>query len=998
MNFNEWFNGNRLGLDFGIKGVGIAVVQGRRVLFAQSLLNLAHPSLEDRRGHRRSRRTHRSRQRRLKEFRKHCIEHGLLDPVFLAHTSDAPHPLIAGRHTPDPRWADLQAVRERLRNGHGSPEDFVRFCYDLCRRRGYTYDSVEDMVLKAVRLYRGKQPTPAKVEEKLLEEFSDACMPQDIVKHILEILDDNDYGSLIAVGSSLRGALDQAVHRDAGSRKSRTKRPRVAVEKELQDVCDKNPVFAGHQAAILKIINWQPRPMRIDNRASTMWKCSWCEERWRPRLKNLAEDKDPEIRDGLLMEAILNLRHKAARDAAESARPWWAKNIQDAVKKKGNIPTEEIRQQVLKGLKEIAPTAGRKDVLSNIRDIFKEYKLADKEVEKFADLLRPRAKEEGRSKRCRECIKLGAKAKSLEDYLRIREMVMNRKKSKQKAVGMEAWVERCVNAIRRTLFYKDPKGKLRFRYGSLQTISLEVPRYDPEEDKSSRQREEDNRQRRAWPFLKQRWWQQGGRDGKKAACIYCGEASFNPREETLSDGSIKYSLPAGFQREHIFPRGGSYNGQDLQINLVVACEKCNDAKGEKTPFVWKDTIPNGWDKFKERVKSSNLTAPTKELLLSELATFPDPLDLLAKTGAVRKVLADRLKTLFADAGIDLTDQKIVFVDGWTTQLARRSWNSVVDAKGNKIENFPRKDRSDPANHAQDAVLAAAVPPHYLRRRGEWLVRERTDILSTGRPAPDWAPHWPEYCAKTKRRPLSMDLTRRRYSWHAQQWDDSIFRRDKDEKFLIRKKLDKVNPDRLPPSLGWAKEQILRVRGEIGKIKKRTDIRGREKEEEIEKIYTSVLDTAGRTVRGLTVYADDVGATNSTEAPPGSKRWRKTLTSRPWVGLRQNSEDQSIQIVLPSAPDAGPPADMWILRLGTIVWLKQDIQSMIDKKRHIWKRGWYRLTKIAGDGAAITVEPCDQPLPFVIKGKKKEDRDLSLRGENLKLLRYPVEVSSQPSTA
>ncbi|MCP9470227.1 MAG: hypothetical protein NNA31_09550 [Nitrospira sp.] len=785
-------------------------------------------------------------------------------------------------------------------------------------------------------------------------------MPAAARERIEGILRDGGYGKLLESGTDLERTLEEAVARPSDARQPGVKRPREAVRKELEQACRANPHFAAHEAAIWEIINWQPRPLRIDNRASTMRKCSWCGKNWRPRLLNVAQDKDPSVRDGLLLEAIHNLRHKASKEQVTNISPWWHTARAKGFKKKGIPPSDETLQRVLAELKTIPPNADRPEVLKALGQIFKKHQLADTEKEKFADLLRPREKEEGRSQRCRECIKLGASATSPEDYRNIRSMVQANRQEAVTAGRLEQWLDQCVKAIRRALFYTDPKGKTRSRYGSISMISLEVPKYDPDEGKSVKQRLETNQLRRAWPFLRQRWHEQ------KGVCIYCGQRAFTLVEETRADGSIRYRLPAGFEEEHIFPRNEQFQGDDRQNNKVIACDTCNRSLKERlTPWHWLKGQPEHWQELEQRVRQSFLPRATQELLLSQEDRYPDPVALLARSGQIRKLLAIKLKQLFREVGQELPDHAISFVDGATTQLARREWRIIRGSDGNVLANFEPKDRDNPAHHAQDAALSAGIPPHYLRQVGAWLLPDR------GVPKPAFAPHWASYEADKKRKPLSIDLTRRRYDWHAQQWDDSIYGRDGAGRFFVRKTIAKVDPDQLPPGSEWAQEALASGITEL-------TVPGTEKK-----------------VKALKVYPTDVGPTSMQEERPGSGRWRKTLLARAWVALRQT--DGQVELRLPDAGEARkkPSREQgwWTLERGNLVWLKKAQQREVGGVPCTWLEGWYRLTKISGKGDGLSFEPCDQSLPYTVskkKGKeKKEYRDLTLNKKDLRLLRWPV---------
>ena len=51
------------------------------------------------------------------------------------------------------------------------------------------------------------------------------------------------------------------------------------------------------------------------------------------------------------------------------------------------------------------------------------------------------------------------------------------------------------------------------------------------------------------------------------------------------------------------------------------------------------------------------------------------------------------------------------IDGRTTTQLRKSWLKKADES---TDNFPPKNRWDLTNHAQDAALIAACPPHTWR--------------------------------------------------------------------------------------------------------------------------------------------------------------------------------------------------------------------------------------------------------------------------------------------
>ncbi|GEM_PF-1492676 len=248
-----------------------------------------------------------------------------------------------------------------------------------------------------------------------------------------------------------------------------------------------------------------------------------------------------------------------------------------------------------------------------------------------------------------------------------------------------------------------------------------------------------------------------------AKCIYCG-----------SSIGIENS-----QIEHIFPesRGGPF----LDYNLTLACSRCNPAqdsktngwqgKDNRTPFEWIERDKGGpvtWQRFEERVQSLPMPQRKKEILLSKEESYPDNPTALARAGGRCRQFIEELKAMLQEHGISqdqIADNyatgKLVIqtIEGWTTSKLRASWQNHLDGR----PNFPRKNDRDLHNHAQDAVVIAACPPHTWRETLFTETRIVDGKLVPGLAPFELAPDWSAFSAGLSA-PLVRLLGRYRLNW------------------------------------------------------------------------------------------------------------------------------------------------------------------------------------------------------------------------------------------
>ena len=275
------------------------------------------------------------------------------------------------------------------------------------------------------------------------------------------------------------------------------------------------------------------------------------------------------------------------------------------------------------------------------------------------------------------------------------------------------------------LFIKGKRGPEAWRYGPASILSFEVPEPQTERLKPGQvaERKEGSFKDRLLKEL----------DGK---CVYCGNDAVD--------------------KDHIFPR--SKGGPDLWDNLVATCKSCNDAKGDRTPFHWFGSDAVKWRDFSKRVESLPVSPRKKQLLLNDTADFlggdPTP---LARVGARPRQFVAELRTLFESYGVPeprLNYERgkchVQLVRGRLTSKLRESWR--VDANGKP--NFPSKNSFDLYNHAQDAALVAACPPHTWRDRifimeGERPGFDGAPVIKPGLAISELAPSWAAFMQNRK---------------------------------------------------------------------------------------------------------------------------------------------------------------------------------------------------------------------------------------------------------
>jgi hypothetical protein len=743
---NDFLPTVRVGIDFGEGAGGIAVVKGQQILHAETYVDFHETTLEKRRQLRRGRRTRHSKKMRLARLRSWILRQKLPDGSRL------PDPYVVMRslrlhaqpgvyENPQadplkaPSWIDL------VKEGRGDAEAFVKALTLIFQKRGYKWDAIalEEMTdsklkdfLTTARIPNDELYADVRAQIKRREDDSDdpvrgkgRVSPAELLE-LLEKARNRQQHPRQAEHRSVKVAeLMEAI---AGFGKS-ADIPPATLQRWQQELCGLTTENGKEKFGLL---NKVLRPARFENRLRTG--CAWCGKPT-PR-KN-------KVRHVAYCAAVCNLRIREGRRVrrlnkveAEVFWNWWA--LREAAlaqeKVRAGKPLEEEAKKRAKGAD--APKH------ETIKKHLQRLGAQDKMARQISDLLwNEDAK--GRASLCRRHLEDAALGKTMKDA-----GVEWQNISVRKAPNpcRERHDKRVLHRLEQILFRPGESGENAWRYGPVRFITLEVPMPQTEQARKG-----EMKTRKPEPFMVRVAKETGG------VCIYCDPANARPAED----------------KDHVFPQ--SRGGPDVWDNFVPACKACNKEKDNRTPFEWLGDSPR-WPAFTARVNEladKGVPAPAepeeagkkktlsprfirigdrkRTLLLSTESEYPENPTALAHVGARPRQFVVELGQLFRSRGVkppridyQLGEPSVQRIDGRTTTQLRKSWLKKADEV---TDNFPPKNRWDLANHAQDASLIAACPPHTWRDTifchraarpnfaGQWLEQ---DGLAVHDLAPDWA--------------------------------------------------------------------------------------------------------------------------------------------------------------------------------------------------------------------------------------------------------------------
>lgn len=734
----------RVGMDFGEGAGGIAVVRGNKILHAETYVDFHETTLEQRRQLRRGRRTRSAKKMRLARLRSWVLRQRLPDGSRLTDPYTVmrdPHYHVqpgvfetAGRNPAEaPSWVDL------AKQGKTNAAGFVKALTLIFQKRGYKWDAIA------------------------LEEMSDAKLKDFLAS--ARIPNDELYAAVKAqierrkqepdhpVRGKPRVPPDELVELLERAR-GRPRQPRLAEHRdvkaaELVEVVEGFGRAAGlspqtverWQKELCGLLNKILRPARFENRLRTG--CAWCGK---------PTPRKSKVRHIAYAAAVCNLRAREGRvtrplTSAERGTfwGWWelrertAEHEDSAARPSGSGAKEKPLPK-----KDTVPK------LAGIEGHLKRLGAQVKMARQIYDLLW-NSEPKGRTGLCNQHLEMAAKGATMKDA-GVQWQTISVRKSPNPC--RERHDERVLHRVEQILFKPGERGEAAWRYGPVGFVTLEVPAPQTE-----RARKGEQKQRKVEPFMERLAKETGG------VCIYCDPAKPRPAET----------------KDHIFPH--SRGGPDVWDNLVPACKHHNDQKGDRTPWEWLGGSETEWRSFVARVEAlardgvpeaaqdgdGGKKKPTgrvriserkRQLLLLEDHDYPENPTPLAHVGSRPRQFVSALGALFKRNGVkppridyQLGEPLVQRIDGRTTAQLRKSWLKEADET---TDNFPVKDPWDLLNHAQDAALIAACPPHtwretiFCRRAvrpvygGRWAEQ---DGLAVHELAPDWAEYmggrtWP----------------------------------------------------------------------------------------------------------------------------------------------------------------------------------------------------------------------------------------------------------------
>lgn len=734
----------RVGIDFGESAGGIAVVQGNRILHAETYVDFHGSDLEQRRQLRRGRRTRNAKKMRLARLRSWVLRQKLPSGVRL------PDPYVVlndprfhvqpgifktpGKNPSDvPSWIDL------AKQGNVDTHGFVRALTLIFKKRGYKWDAIELQKMTDDKLKDF-------LEKARVSSDNLASTIRDEIERRRANPDDSARGRKRVPPDQLVDLLSEA--------RGRKPQPRVAEHRSVKEA-DLQSIMEGFgssmdlskdmiqrwQRELCGLLNKVVRPARFENRLKST--CAWCEKKTPRKSK---------VRKVAFEAAVRNLRVREGR-VVRPLRPeefvvfmqWWDLRGQNSESRQTGSPQKRSR----KDSSQAAPKLMA--IQSHLRKLGAQEQMA----RQISDLLW-NDEPDGRASLCEEHLAEAAQGRTMKDAVGEWHRMKVRKAPNP---CREQHDKRVLHRLEQILFKPGKQGEEAWRYGPVQFITLEVPKPQTEQ---ARKREQ--KLRKPEPFFDRLKHETDG------TCLYCDL----PVPRLAED------------KDHIFPQ--SRGGPDVWDNLVPVCRACNTAKGSQTPYEWLSSDSERWKRFAQRVETIaikgveieredgrkdlvRISDRKRALFLSQDADYPENPTALAHVGARSRQFVVDLGALFKKREViaptvnfELDHPFVQRIDGRTTTQLRKSWLEKADG----ADNFPLKNDRDLFNHAQDAALIAACPPHTWR---ETIFRYRASrprwdgkvIEQDGLAVPELAPDWVEYLER-RTWPLVKVLGRYPINW------------------------------------------------------------------------------------------------------------------------------------------------------------------------------------------------------------------------------------------
>ncbi len=217
--------------------------------------------------------------------------------------------------------------------------------------------------------------------------------------------------------------------------------------------------------------------------------------------------------------------------------------------------------------------------------------------------------------------------------------------------------------------------------------------------------------------LKYRLWQELGTDSFARACVYCGKTI---SATDLFDGTVEV--------EHILPYARTL--LDGPSNLTVSHKRCNNVKGNRTPFEAFCGNPSGYsyEEIMRRVNRVFRHNPRKREKFAEhsmdgVCDLPGFLQRQATDNAFIARAAKRyLQAICSGDNIWVTNGRL-------TYEARRAWGiDTLLTRKSAIREGALKNRLDHRHHALDALVIALMSRSIIQETARRSAREQKIIF------------------------------------------------------------------------------------------------------------------------------------------------------------------------------------------------------------------------------------------------------------------------------
>ncbi|OJI07263.1 MAG: hypothetical protein BK997_03320 [Candidatus Micrarchaeum sp. ARMAN-1] len=716
--FNSAF---KLGIDLGTKTGGVALVKDNKVLLAKTFLDYHKQTLEERRIHRRNRRSRLARRKRIARLRSWILRQKIygkqLPDPYKIKKMQLPNGVRKGEN-----WIDLVVSGRDL-----SPEAFVRAITLIFQKRGQRYEEVakeiEEMSYKEFSTHI--KALTSVTEEEFTALAAEIERRQDVVDTDKEAERYTQLSELLSkVSESKSESKDRAQRKED-------------LGKVVNAFCSAHRIEDKDKwcKELMKLLDRPVRHARFLNKV--LIRCNIC-DRATPKKSR------PDVRELLYFDTVRNFLKAGRVEQNPDVISYYKKIYMDA---------EVIRVKILNKEKLTDEDKKQKRKLASELNRYKNKEYVTDAQKKMQEQLKTLLfmKLTGRSRYCMAHLKERAAGKDVEEGLH---GVVQKRHDRN--IAQRNHDLRVINLIESLLFDQNKSLSDAIRKNGLMYVTIEAPEPKTKHAKKGAAVVRDPRK------LKEKLF-----DDQNGVCIYTG----------LQLDKLEISK---YEKDHIFP--DSRDGPSIRDNLVLTTKEINSDKGDRTPWEWMHDNPEKWKAFERRVaefyKKGRINERKRELLLNKGTEYPgdNPTELARGGARVNNFITefnDRLKTHGVQELQTIFERNkpiVQVVRGEETQRLRRQWNALN-------QNFiPLKDRAMSFNHAEDAAIAASMPPKFWR---EQIYRTAWHFGPSGNERPDFAlaelaPQWNDFFM-TKGGPIIAVLGKTKYSWKHSIIDDTIYK-------------------------------------------------------------------------------------------------------------------------------------------------------------------------------------------------------------------------------